>query len=162
MASKKQAAARRPQADEDDRTAARVADGSNAGFLVRQLHRAFARVLAERLAEHKVSPAQWTVLRALWRQDDCSQVDLANAICVEKASLTQVLLTMERAGLITRERSLDDRRRWLVRLTPQGRKLEALLLPIAVRIEEEALTGFSPDDAGKFRAWLARAFDNLQ
>ena len=151
----------RLQADEQG-IQERVAQGSNSGFLVRQLHRAFTRVLSDRLVPHDVSPAQWTVLRALWRQDDCSQVDLATAISVEKASLTQVLQAMEHTKLITRERCVEDRRRWLVKLTSRGRKLETQLLPLAVGIEKDALTGFSEEESKEFRRLLVKALRNLQ
>src|SRR5690606_40891085 len=102
--------------DQDNLTPAFAAGSSKhhrdgLGFLVRHVHRAFARVLTERLASSGVSAAQWTILRALWREDRCSQVELAARVRVDKASLTQVLVSLERKGLIQRERSQEDRRR---------------------------------------------------
>ena len=120
------------------------------------------RVLSEQLAQHGISAAQWTVLRALWREDGCSQIDLAAMIKVEKASLTQVLVALEEARLIKRERCQDDRRRWLVHLTPAGRKLQAVLLPVAVHIEKQALTGFSQTEAAAFRKFISKAMHNLE
>jgi len=132
------------------------------GFLVRHAHRAFARVLAEHLAPHGISAAQWTVLRALWREDRCSQVELAARIRVEKASLTQVLASLERQGLIERERSEADKRRWHVCLTQAGRALEPELLPFARSVDKAALTGFTADEVAALKQLLTRALRNLE
>ncbi|RZS84256.1 MarR family winged helix-turn-helix transcriptional regulator [Pigmentiphaga kullae] len=132
------------------------------GFLVRHVHKAFARVLAERLGPYGVTSAQWTVLRSLWQEDCCSQVDLAANIRVEKASLTQILSSLERQGLIVRERSDTDRRRWLVSLTDQGRALEPLLLPFAGEIDRLASTGFSKKELAELKSLLTRALHHLE
>jgi DNA-binding MarR family transcriptional regulator len=132
------------------------------GFLVRHTHRAFARVLADRLLEHDISPAQWTALRALWREDGYSQVDLAQRIHVEKASLTALLESLERKKLIRRERSEDDKRRWNVHLTKAGRALEAELLPFASQIDKQAVKGLSKEENATLRALLMKIWENLQ
>lgn len=135
---------------------------SGLGYLVRHTHRAFARVLAQHLTPHKVSPAQWTVLRALWREDGCSQVDLASRIRVEKASLTTVLSALERQGLIVRERGDEDKRRWYVSLTKAGRQLEAALLPLASKVDAIATQEFTAEETRTLKRLLARTLQNLQ
>src|SRR2546423_6601881 len=74
------------------------------GYLARYAHRAFAKALAAELAPHGILGAQWSVLRVLWEQEGLSQVDLAERMRVEKASLTSVLDAMERRRLIVRTR----------------------------------------------------------
>lgn len=132
------------------------------GFLIRHVHRAFVRTLTERLAPHDISPAQWTALRALWRKDGYSQVELAQRLHVEKAALTAVLESLEKKELIRRERSDDDKRRWNVYLTKAGRRLEADLLPLASQIDTQALGGFSAEQTGHFRHALLQVLANLQ
>ena len=81
------------------------------GYLVRYAHRAFVKALASELAPHGVSPAEWAVFRVLWKNDGYSQVELARRMRIEKASLTDVLLGMERRGLLKRARDGKDKRR---------------------------------------------------
>jgi len=131
------------------------------GFLVRHTHRAFAKRLADRLAPHGISAAQWTVLRALWKEDSVSQVDLAASIRVEKASLTHVLVALEKQQLIHRARSTEDRRRWFVTLTPKGRSLKQELLPIARDIDQLATQGLSESDLRTLKALMAKTLANL-
>src|SRR5258708_30664584 len=87
------------------------------GSPARYAHRAFAKALAGELAPHDILGAQWSVLRVLWEQEGLSQVDLAERMRVEKASLTSVLDAMERRRLIVRTRNSDDRRKVNINLT---------------------------------------------
>lgn len=132
------------------------------GFLIRHVHRAFVRSLVEHLAPYDISPAQWTALRALWRKDGYSQVELAQRLRVEKAALTAVLESLEKKELILRERSDGDKRRWNVHLTKAGRLLEADLLPLASQIDTQALRGFSNEQTAHFRHALLQVLTNLQ
>lgn len=132
------------------------------GYLVRHAHRAFARVLSERLLEHDISSGQWTALRALWREDGYSQVELAQRIRVEKASLTALLESLEKKGLIRRERCEEDKRRWNVHLTKPGHALEAVLMPIAPEIEKLAIKGLTKDESATLRKLLVKVWNNLE
>jgi DNA-binding MarR family transcriptional regulator len=132
------------------------------GYLVREAHRAFSRTLAERLTPHGISPAQWSALRALWREDGYSQVELAQRMQVEKASLTSVLDALERRGLVTRVRNSEDRRKSHVYLTPAGRQLEKALLPYAGDVNGLATGGIDPIDLEMFQRILRQIIKNLR
>jgi len=132
------------------------------GYLIRHTHRSFTRVLGDRLLEHGISPGQWTALRALWREDGYSQVELAQRIRVEKASLTALLESLEKKALITRTRSEEDKRRWNVHLTKAGRSLEEVLMPIAPQIEKQAVKGLTKEENAILRTLLMKVWGNLQ
>src|ERR1700694_1905313 len=80
------------------------AESLSVGYLARYAHRAFVKALADELAPHGLLTAQWSVLRILWDIEGLTQVELAERMRVEKASLTGVLEGMERRGLILRVR----------------------------------------------------------
>jgi DNA-binding MarR family transcriptional regulator len=136
-------------------------ESENNAYLVRQLHRAFLRLLASYLSPHGLTPLQWTILRQLWRRDGDSQVQLAQAVGVEKATLTSVLDSLERRRLIKRVRSTEDRRKYGIYLTTSGRALEADLLPYADKVNGQATTGISKRDIKAFRHVLFQMLDNL-
>lgn len=136
-------------------------ESENNAYLVRQLHRAFLRLLASYLSPHGLTPLQWTILRQLWRRDGDSQVELAQAVGVEKATLTSVLDSLERRRLIKRVRSTEDRRKYGIYLTTSGRALEADLLPYADKVNGRATTGISKRDIKAFRNVLFQMLDNL-
>jgi DNA-binding MarR family transcriptional regulator len=140
----------------------RLHASQSVGYLTRYAHRAFAKALAGELAPHGILGAQWSVLRVLWEQEGLSQVDLAERMRVEKASLTSVLDAMERRKLIVRSRNSDDRRKVNISLTSHGRSLKAQLLPYGVSINRRATRGMSVEEIDQLRGLLARVIRNLE
>ena len=132
------------------------------GYLARYAHRAFVKALADELEPHGILSAQWSVLRVLWDIEGLTQVELAERMRVEKASLTGVLDGMERRGLIMRVRNADDRRKINITLTAQARRLKTELLPHALKINRKATRGMSEREAAELRRLLARMIQNLE
>jgi DNA-binding MarR family transcriptional regulator len=132
------------------------------GYLVRRAHRSFVWHLGDRLSRHDITPAQWSALRALWKADGCSQVELAARIEVEKASLTSVLDALERRQLAERRRSADDRRKWNVYLTKAGRELQSVLLPYAAEVNKLASKDLSQGEAKALRRILLKIIKNMR
>lgn len=143
------------------RSASATADPS-LGYLIRYAHRAFVKALAQELEPHGISTAEWSALRVLWMQEGVTQVELAERMRVEKASLTGVLSGLEAKRLILRARNLDDRRKINLRLTPAGRGLEARLMACAHAINEKATQGLPPTQVGEVRALLNAFIANLE
>lgn len=131
------------------------------GFLVRHANRALIRSLNNKLAQYDISSSNWTALRALWKQDACTQVELAERLRIEKPSLTPVLTSLQKKGLVTLLRDEQDRRKTLVVLTRKGRKLEEILLPFADIVNAEAATGFTRAEVRQFKDFLHRVIANL-
>jgi homoprotocatechuate degradation regulator HpaR len=91
------------------------------------------------LNAHGVTEQQWRILRALAERDPGAlEPSEICALCTILApSLTGMLVRMEEAGLVSRERSDSDQRRLQVALTAQGR---ALVRKVAPRVEREYQT----------------------
>ena len=132
------------------------------GYVVRNAHRAFDRVLTGALADHRIATGQWSLLRVLWHEDHLSQIEVAKRMKVERASLTIMLNTVEKAGLITRKTDTRDSRKQLISLTPKGRALEKALVPIGMGVNKIALTGLSAQEVSTLRSLLRRVIDNLE
>ena len=131
------------------------------GYMVRNAHRAYDRVLAAALSKHKILTGQWSLLRVLWHEDNLSQIEVADRMKIERASLTIMLNTVEKAGLITRKINSQDRRKQRISLTRKGRALQSVLVPIGMSVNEIALTGLSPREISTLRFLLQRVIDNL-
>jgi DNA-binding MarR family transcriptional regulator len=132
------------------------------GYLARYAHRAFVKALAGELEPHGLLTAQWSVLRILWDIEGLTQVELADRMRVEKASLTSVLDGMERGGLIKRARNDEDRRKINITLTARARKLKAELVPHALKINRKATRGMSDAEASELRRLLAKMIQNIE
>lgn len=129
--------------------------------MVRNAHRAYDRVLSGEFSEHKIQTGQWSLLRVLWHEDNLSQIEVAKRMKIERASLTIMLSTVEKAGLITRQADPTDRRKQRISLTRKGRALQSVLVPIGMNVNAVALEGFSTNEISTIRSLLQRVTDNL-
>src|ERR1700729_4499140 len=82
----------------------------SSGYLVRDAHRAFQRLLERRIAPFGVTRGQWYFLRVLWITDGLSQRELSARVGMMEPTTVIALRSMVRAGLIQRVRGQDDRR----------------------------------------------------
>ncbi len=132
------------------------------GYQIRYAYRIFVKALADELGSQRITTGQWSALRVLWQEEGLSQVELAQRMMVEKASLTAVLKAMASEGLITRVRNAGDRRKVNIYLTPSGRRLKSKILPLVGKINKRATWRLSPAEVHQLHTLLARVMINLQ
>src|SRR3989344_416812 len=138
------------------------ADPTNSiGYLTRIAFRAFSRALEVRTAPHGVSSGQWRFLRVLWREDGLTQRELPRRVGMREPTTVIALKSLERSGFVTRQKSLEDRRKVHVFLTPEARALEAVLLPAVAEVNAVALAGLTPDEVAVLRKALTQVGRNL-
>ncbi len=133
----------------------------SAGYLVRDAHRAFQHLLEKRIAPYGVTRGQWYFLRVLWTQDGLSQRELSERVGMMEPTTVIALQSMEKAGLVRRSRSADDKRRAQVWLTPKAKRLKQRLLPVARHITMQAREGVTRAEFELFRDVIARMTTNL-
>jgi len=133
----------------------------SSGYLVRDAHRAFQRLLERRIAAYGVTRGQWYFLRVLWNEDGLTQRELSARVGMMEPTTVIALRGMEKSGLIRRLRSRDDKRRSHVWLTPKAQRMRKGLLALARGITEEAQEGISRGDLLRFRRVIACMTANL-
>ena len=133
----------------------------SSGYLVRDAHRAFQRLLERRIAPHGVARGQWYFLRVLWIADGLSQRELSARVGMMEPTTVIALRTMEKSGLIRRVPSDDDRRKMRVLLTAKAKRLRDELLTVARSITDEAEHGIPARDLAAFRRVITRVTANL-
>src|SRR4029077_5952695 len=116
----------------------------SSGYLVRDAHRAFQRLVDRRIAAYGVSRGQWYFLRVLWITDGLSQRELSSRVGMMEPTTVIALRSMEKSGLIRRVRGADDRRKVRVFLTAKAKRLRGELLALAKTITDEAEEGIAP------------------
>ena len=141
--------------------AAEFAPRDSAGYLVRDAHRAFQHLLEQRIAPYGVTRGQWYFLRVLWTEDGLSQRELSQRVGMMEPTTVIALQSMEKAGLVRRERSADDKRKAQVWLTPKAQRLRNDLLQLARGITMQAEDGIGRGDFALFRDVIARMTANL-
>lgn len=91
--------------------------------MIKQLELAVRSSLDELLRPVGLTALQYTALTVLERHPDLSSAQLARNSFVTAQSMADMITALESRGLIERHQDPDDRRRLMVRLTGQGRKM---------------------------------------
>lgn len=95
------------------------------------------------LKKHGLTEQQWRILRVLLDEDGLEPRQLCERCLISSPSIAGVLMRMEEAGLIKRERMEHDQRRVKVTVTASTKKLGKSMAPIIEReyLELEKLVG---------------------
>jgi len=125
-----------------------------------------ARLLIRRGERHfgalGLAVAQLPVLGALKNGEAMSQTELARLGQIEQPTMAQLLVRMERDGLIRRTPDPGDRRSSLVSLTPAAREKLPAARALLLRGNEEALVGFSDQEIETLCSLLRRVIHNVE
>ena len=91
-----------------------------------------------------------------------SPTTIADRLIISTASMTSLLDTLERRGLVERRPDPDDRRRLLVSLTDAGRSLVDAFLPQVVALQTAITGGLSEAERQQLRQSLAKIHEAIE
>lgn len=129
--------------------------------LVKDAMRTLDRALQMRLAEHAVSIGHWPFLRALWAADGLTQRELSQEAGVMQPTTFAAVKAMQSLGYVVRRPVPGDRRKKRVHLTPRGRALERVLVPLAEEVNAIAVRGVPQAEVAVTRRTLLALIANL-
>jgi DNA-binding MarR family transcriptional regulator len=139
-----------------------VSTATSFGFNARRTHRAFDRLLNAFLMPHGIKTGFWYFLRVLWARDRQTQRELSAANNVTENTTAAMINGMMKEGLVTRVRDAQDKRKWIVTLTPRGSQLRHELLPYAKKVNEIAVKGIAKSELAVCLSVLKRMSANLE
>lgn len=100
-----------------------------------------ARYLEVELGRYEASLIRFHIMSTLFKNGgEMTPSEIAESVFREKNSVTAVINTLERQGVVRREPSLDDRRSVKVVITDKGWNEANRLNPIAQEISREAMS----------------------
>lgn len=131
----------------------------NLAYRVKLLSQLFARKLQAVLEPYGLTPAHWGVLCCLWQEDGVATITISQRLQQLGGTFTGVLESMEKQGLIRRERDAEDRRVWRVWLTETGEALRETLPPIVRELEKDLYGCLSSEELQQFSEMVDRMND---
>jgi len=90
-------------------------------FVAQQAAQALA---IERLEPLGLSPRAWGVLSTLAESGPLTQIELATTMSIDRTAMVYLIDELEAQTLVERVRSPQDRRAFLIHLTPGGRRAQ--------------------------------------
>lgn len=133
-----------------------------------QLHMAINKVFHAQknrirpgMAAIGLSIGQPKILTHLSRQNNCMQKDIAAALDIEPATVSQILNNMVQSGLIQRSAPAERKRAESVSITEKGREFYGKWQQLCEEIEGISMQGFSQNEQEQFLDFLSRIYGNL-
>jgi DNA-binding MarR family transcriptional regulator len=90
-----------------------------------------------------VSPSQMGVLFLLMKTGSMNMTDLSTLMGIDNSTLTRLVDRLVKAGLVRRAQNPDDRRVWLVEITPHGLNAGEKALNLTHEINNLVMKGFT-------------------
>ena len=89
----------------------------------------------ELFARYGLTEQQWRVLRVLWNSERTTAMEVSRAALLPAPSLVGILDRLEKKELVSRVRSVEDRRNVFIIATAQGRALQKEVQPLVESIQ---------------------------
>ena len=109
----------------------------------------------------ELTPEQWIVLARLWQRDGRTVSELSESTFRDKPTMSRILDSMEKSGLVTRTVDRKDARTRIIALTREGKAARKKLVPIAKSIVDRLEADIPEEDLLTTRRTLRRLFENL-
>ncbi len=105
---------------------------------------------------------QWVALRKINESDRISQVELAQAIDKDTASLTRILDILEKRGWVLRLKNEGDRRRFDLALTSEGDRVVKKAYEVVKEIREIGIEGVTQTDLEAANRVMRAIYKNME
>ena len=114
--------------------------------LLAECMQGFERLSGEHVRECGLTHAQFDIIATLGNTEGMSYKELGDKTLITKGTMTGVIERLEQKGLVERQRSLDDKRSWFIRLSPQGEQVFRDVFPKVISRGGAVFAGYSEDD----------------
>ena len=123
-----------------------------------------AKELTKRVFKEKgfdVTVDQWLILKKVYDQESCSQIQLAETTFKDPASIKRILDILQGKSLITRKVTPGNKREHTIMLTNQGKDLIERMIPEVQLLRKKATDGFTEPETYALLHLLKKMNKNL-
>jgi DNA-binding MarR family transcriptional regulator len=113
------------------------------GFILSDISRLARKEFDRRVRDLHVTRAQWLVMLHLARRPGCTQSDLADAMQMQKITVSRHANRLVRGGWIERRDDAADARAYHLYISPKAEPLIEKLAAVADRLRQEYMLGLS-------------------
>ncbi|NNF34109.1 MAG: MarR family transcriptional regulator [Saprospiraceae bacterium] len=103
---------------------------------------------------------QWLILKTIHDHSDLTQREIADLVFKDYASITRIVEILVRRSYLTRSFHQEDRRRFTLELTAEGKKIYRKLIPIVAHNRKTALTEIDLDEIESLHRSLNKIIKN--
>lgn len=132
------------------------------GFLIAKARNVLKNEFDKELKPYALSYAHRVILIRLSEKEGLTQKELAQDTYFEQSNLTLMLDKLETKGLVKRIAKENDRRAYIITITPEGKKLRDLLVKMGEVVMDKALNGLAEKQKEELSSMLQLIYENLK
>lgn len=131
-------------------------------YFIEKANKVIRRHSQEKLlqAGFDITVDQWLVMKKIKENERISQVELADALFKDTASITRILNLLANKKLIKKEVGAD-KRIYELSLTDNGQKFLDRTLPVVKGLRKKGIEGLSEDEVETLKALLSKVIQNM-
>lgn len=130
-------------------------------YLLNRVGVRMGELFSRRLEPYGVTLPMYRVMATLWEEGNRRLGELSDVTSIELSTLSRLVGTMMRKGLLSRKRPGANARTVEINLTAKGRMLIEELIPIAKLHEDVGLRSFRPGKIAELKRNLIKVYENL-
>ncbi len=112
--------------------------------------------------EFGLSIPEWRVIAVLGRFPGLSAVEVAEQTFLDKVAVSRAVTKLIKSGRIDRQFADADRRRSILNLSEKGRKVHDGVAKLALKFEDDLLTGLDDADIVQFNGVMDKLLDKAR
>jgi len=124
------------------------------GFLLSKAYQRAWALFKEEFDAFEITPPQFGLLSFLWQQDGLTQVELSEQSQIDRTTIGGLIDRLEKSGMVERHPHPQDRRAYLIRLTPKGKEMQAPLTDAAKRVSARFTVGLEEGEVNELTRML--------
>ena len=99
---------------------------------------------------------EWRIIAVLGRFPGLSAVEVAERTLMDKVAVSRAVSRLIKSGRIDRQFADADRRRSILNLSDEGRKVHDEIAPMALKFEEDLLHGLTEEEIRSLNVMMER------
>lgn len=136
--------------------------GESVGYMMRRIVALISQGVERELEPKGLTNAQWVPLLKLYMGQASTVAELARGCDLDAGSMTRLLDRLEAKQLVSRTRSVDDRRVVNLELTAAGQAAAKEIPEVLCSLQNAHLAGFSAEEWQTLKGFLRRILNIAQ
>ena len=109
-----------------------------------------------------LSIPEWRIIAILGRFPGLSAVEVAERTLLDKVAVSRAVTKLIKNGRIDRQFADADRRRSILNLSEEGRRVHDEIAPLTLQFERDLLQGVSDDEVKELNRLIDQLLDRAQ
>ena len=133
------------------------------GFIIEQTAKRLKRDFQQTLVRLQagITADQWVVMDYLSKNESLNQLEIANYLSKDAPTLTRILDLLSEKNFILRKKAQNDRRKFIIELTPEGIERHQSLLPHVQEFRRQHFNGLSDQELSQLKLILQKINQNI-